>query len=134
MKEINNFLQGFLRFILSGNILECDSGLLLHIHLGIALSDAHHTAAFGHPLHKKCEQQYHQNDWHNCDDQLRDQRTCRIRHFCLKLHSTLFQLLYKCFIIHKTGIIIRILLFRISGVLHLLLELTDQIIGFIFPG
>ena len=46
MKEIYHFLQRFFRLILPGNILKSHSCLLLHIHLGIALADSHHAAAF----------------------------------------------------------------------------------------
>ncbi len=45
MQEIHDLHQGFLRFILSGNIRKCHAGLFLHVHLGIALADAHDAAA-----------------------------------------------------------------------------------------
>ena len=46
VEEIDNFLQRFFRFILTGNILEGNTGLLFHIHLGLAGADtAHHTFA-----------------------------------------------------------------------------------------
>ena len=46
VQEIHHFLKRLLRLILSCHILKRNSCLFLHIHLGITLSDAHHTAAF----------------------------------------------------------------------------------------
>ena len=49
MKEIHHFLEGFLCLVLTGYILECNAGLLLYIHLGVAFANSHHSAAFRHP-------------------------------------------------------------------------------------
>ena len=45
MQVVDDFLQGFLGFVLSGHILEGDAGLGGNVHLGIALAEAHHIAA-----------------------------------------------------------------------------------------
>ena len=50
MEEIDNFLQGFLGFILSCHILEGDAGLLFHVDLGLALAEAAHHAFAAHAL------------------------------------------------------------------------------------
>ena len=51
MQEIHHFLQGLFRFILSGNIFKRYARLFFHIHLGIALSNAHNSATLWHLLH-----------------------------------------------------------------------------------
>ena len=53
MKEIHNFLQRFLGFILTGHILKGNSRLFLHISLGFTLANAHthDPAAFIHAPH-----------------------------------------------------------------------------------
>ena len=44
MQKINDLLQGFLCFILTGHILEGNAGLLFHVDLGFAAAEtAHHT-------------------------------------------------------------------------------------------
>ena len=57
MQEIHHFLQGFLRFILTGYILERNTGFFLYIGFGFALSDAHHSAAFVHLSHQPVHQE-----------------------------------------------------------------------------
>ena len=45
MQKIDDLLQGFLGFVLTGHILEGDAGLLFHVDLGLALAKAAHHAA-----------------------------------------------------------------------------------------
>ena len=45
MQEVDHFLKGLLGLVLACDIRECDPGVLLHIFLGRALSDAAHKAA-----------------------------------------------------------------------------------------
>ncbi len=59
MKEIHNFHQRFLCFILSGHVRKSDSGLLLNINLGVAFSDTHDTAAAAHTVKHKIQQANH---------------------------------------------------------------------------
>ena len=61
MKEIHNFHQGFLRFILSGHVRKGDSGFLLNINLGVAFSDSHDTAAAAHTIEHKVQQANHKS-------------------------------------------------------------------------
>ena len=50
VQEIHNLRQGLLGLVLAGHIFEGDAGLLLDVHLGVALSHAH-DAASAHALH-----------------------------------------------------------------------------------
>ena len=50
VQEIHNLRQGLLGLVLTGHIFEGDAGLLLDVHLGVALSHAH-DAASAHALH-----------------------------------------------------------------------------------
>ena len=61
VQEIHHLHKGFLGFVLSGNILEGNTGFLLYIYLGIALAHAHGTAAAGHFLHQEIEKE---NDYY----------------------------------------------------------------------
>ena len=118
MKEIYYFLQRFLCLILSGNILKCNTGRLFHIHLGIALTDPHHSAAFRHSSHqidghpdqkyerKHCCKEVHNNVW------------CRIRYLVAELHAGIQQFLCKVRIIYNSSII---LFFRSKDTLFIFL-------------
>ena len=59
MQEIDDLHKGFLRLILTRDIRERDSGLLLDIDLGVALSDAHHSSA-AHPAVHHIEKSDHE--------------------------------------------------------------------------
>ena len=66
MQKIHNLHQTFLCLVLSGYILKADSGFLLHIHLGIGLSDTHDAASTAahtlrHAVHKPEEKDEGQN-------------------------------------------------------------------------
>ena len=61
LQEIDCFLQGFLGLILAGDILEGHTGLVLHVHLGAALADAHHAGAAVHPAKQDTHQDPDQN-------------------------------------------------------------------------
>ena len=50
MEEVDDLFQRFLGLVLSGHILEGNAGLLLHIHLGLALAEAAHHAVAAHSL------------------------------------------------------------------------------------
>ena len=52
MQEINDLHQRLLGLVLTGHIREGHAGLLLHIHLGSALADAHDTAATAFAHHE----------------------------------------------------------------------------------
>ena len=56
MEEIHNLRQRLLGFVLTGHILKGHAGLLLNVHLGIALSHAH-DAASAHALHGEIHQE-----------------------------------------------------------------------------
>ena len=63
VKEVHDLGQGFLGLILPGHILKGDAGLLLHIHLGIALANPHDSAA-AHPLHGKVHEEQQEQEGH----------------------------------------------------------------------
>ncbi len=66
MKEINYFLQRFLRFIFPGHIFKANAGFLLHIDFSIAFPNAHHSpAAFCHPSEQKAQNQPQKQHRHN---------------------------------------------------------------------
>ena len=50
VEEVDDLLQGLLGLVLSGHILKGNAGLLLHIHLGLALAKAAHHAVAAHSL------------------------------------------------------------------------------------
>ena len=65
MEEVHNFLERLFRFILPRHVKERDSRLLLYIHFGVALANAHNPAAFGHPPchpHDHADQEYEWED------------------------------------------------------------------------
>ncbi len=60
VQKVHHFLQGFLRFVFPRHILKRHAGFFLHINLGIAFANAHHTAAaFGHPAEQETKQHPH---------------------------------------------------------------------------
>ena len=65
MQEVDNLLQGLLRLILTGHILECHTGLLFHIDLGFIAADIAHNAVTAHTL---CQCAHYQEDQqeHTC--------------------------------------------------------------------
>ena len=129
MEKVNHFLKRLFRLILACHILECNSCLLLHIHLGIAFPDSHHAAAFCHALHEISEQERHQSDRKDqCHEHLQEQLPHRVRSLTSEFHARIFQALRKCIIINITCIIIRIMFgFCVSGLrLHLLFQLSHQ--------
>ena len=62
MQEVDDLLQTFLGFILTGHILECHAGLLFHINLGLRLAEAAHHAVAAHPAGQHIHQQEHTAD------------------------------------------------------------------------
>ena len=50
VEEIDDLLQGFLGFVLTGHILKGDAGLLFHVDLGLALAEAPHHPVAAHAL------------------------------------------------------------------------------------
>ena len=60
VQEIHHFHQGFLRLIFPCHILERDTGLLLYIDLGVALTYAQRTAGAAHFLKYHAQQNPHQ--------------------------------------------------------------------------
>ena len=53
MQKVHDLLQGLLGLILSGNIRECDAGVLLHILLGRTLAYTSHKPAAAGPSENK---------------------------------------------------------------------------------
>ena len=62
VKEIDDLDKGLLGLILTGYILEGDTGLFLHIFLGRALADPHDAAPAAHAAEEHTEQPPHQKD------------------------------------------------------------------------
>ena len=108
MQEIHHFLQGFLRLVFSGYILKRDSRLLLHIHLRIALSNAHHSAALAHLPHQIRKEGNHQTDGKDqCHKQFKKELSHRILHFTLEHHSCIVQRLNELIVIDISRIVVR---------------------------
>ena len=109
MKEIHHFLQGFLRLILTGHILKCDACLFLHIHLGIALANAHHASAFGHLPHQPYEHKSHQTDRKDHgQEQFKKCLAHCIGRLASELHSGFLEFIHQSVVIDISCIIIRI--------------------------
>ena len=53
MEEVNDLRQRLLCLVFTGYIAERNSGLFLHVYLGVALSHAHDTAASADTAHHK---------------------------------------------------------------------------------
>ena len=136
MKEIHYFLQRLLCLILPGHILECDPGFFLHVHFCIALSDAHHTAAFCHLPHEEAEQNNKKdNRQYHCHNNFKNQRACRIRHFAGKLYAGLIENLRQSVVTDIPGIIVRITLSAAAGlILNLTENVGDSAAAVILPG
>ena len=65
VQEIHHFHQGFLRLILSGNIFESNSRLLLYIDFGIALAHSQGTSRTSHLPEYHPQQNPHQHHRQN---------------------------------------------------------------------
>ena len=125
MQEVDYLLEGFLRLILTGYILEGDAGLFLHIHLGITLADPHHAAALGHLFHKEIKQDDKKDDGQDDRDKdLEKERADSVRHLCPESDSVLFQALRQCIVAHHACVVIRVFLSPASS--RLLLDLADN--------
>ena len=61
MQEVHDLGQGLLGLVLSCHVLERDAGLLLHIHLGVALAHAHDSAS-AHAAHGEIHQEYQKQE------------------------------------------------------------------------
>lgn len=108
MKEINDFLKRFFRFIFSCHIPERHSCFFFHVHLRIALSNAHHSAALIHALHHICEQPHHeQKRQDHRDKHFKKQLTDRIRNLTLKLNPGTVKFCHKRIIVNISRIKIR---------------------------
>ena len=66
VEKIDDLLEGFLGFILAGHILEGNSGLLLHIDLGLGFAEAAHHALAAHAPGDKG----HQTEDHQAHEQV----------------------------------------------------------------
>ena len=65
MEEIDDLLQGFLGFVLTGHILKGDAGLLFHVDLGLALAEGAHHAVAAHPLGDGAHEQKQHGEHHH---------------------------------------------------------------------
>ncbi len=95
MQEVNNFLQGFLGFILSGHVLEGNAGLLLHVDPGLGLAEAAHHAVAAHPLGQQIQQQKHAAD-HNGVGQHHHNDGIVLHDLVADLHARIVQFLRQC--------------------------------------
>ena len=91
LQELDCLLQGFLRLILSGDVLKRHAGFRLHVHLCAALADAHHAARAGHSAHHDTHQDPDQDQWREAQDHVQDQACRIIRNLLLELHVRLIQ-------------------------------------------
>ncbi len=105
MQEIYHFLQGLLRFILPCNILEGNAGLLLHIHLGVALADSHHSAALRHLPGHPDENAYQHRNGQQGKKRLRHNGRSSIRNLLAELHACLVKTLRQGIIPDYPGIV-----------------------------
>ena len=65
VEEIDDLLQGFLGFVLTGHILKGDAGLLFHVDLGLALAEGAHHAVAAHPLGDGAHKQEQHGEHHH---------------------------------------------------------------------
>ena len=106
MQKIYDFLQRFFCFILSCYILKCNSGLLLHIHLGIALADSHHAATLRHTLcrpNDQCHQTCHRKE---CAEKLEHDCGCCIRYLCVIFYMRFIQFVRQLIVLDNSCIIL----------------------------
>ena len=91
MQKIHNLLQRLLRFFLPRNILKRNAGLFLHIHLGIALSNAHHASALRHlpsHIHEHADDKRYRKE---SKKHIENHHRSRIRYLMLILHPSFKQ-------------------------------------------
>ena len=105
MQEIYDFLQRFLRFVLSRYILKCNAGLFFYIHLGIALANTHHASTLRHPLEAPVEHRHDQYDRQEGRNHIQYHHRSRIRYLLFIFNTCLVQSFGKGIIIHNSGII-----------------------------
>ena len=108
VQEVHNLGQGFLGLVLPGHILEGDPGLLLHIHLGVALAHAHDSAA-AHPLHGKIHEEQQEQEWNRIIKEYQ-QKGIGILVFLMCLHIIFQETVHELIITrHLHHIVIQIL-------------------------
>ena len=94
LQELNRLLQGFLRLILPGNILEGHAGLRLHVHLRTALADSHHAAGTGHSAQHHSHQDPDEDQRGKAQHDIQDQACRIIGNLLLEFHIRLIQALH----------------------------------------
>ena len=104
MQEIDHFLKGFLGLVLSGHILKRDTGLLLHIDLGITAAHAHNTAALAHTSHKEAYEHPYEDERDTVYEDRRYQRIGYRNLLLFELDSRLQKTVGKPFVIHGSSI------------------------------
>ena len=101
MKKIHHFLKWFFRLIFSCYITEGNSGFLLYIHLCITLSNAHHSAALGHPTHQETQTDPNKCEWkYNTDQNIKKHCWSRIWNLCPILNARFIETLWKILIFY----------------------------------
>ena len=100
VEEIDDLLQRFLGFILSGHISEGDTGFLFHVYLCLALADGHtaaHLAA--HIAHQEAEEQEDQGKGNHIGKQNGNQEGIFLFNGAVIVHILLVELLQKQFVV-----------------------------------
>ena len=72
MENIDDLLEGLLGLILAGHIPEGNTGLLLHIHLGVGLAhaaQAAHSSLAAYPAEQEHHSAHQQQDGKQCGDE-----------------------------------------------------------------
>ena len=104
MQEINDLGQGLFCFILTGNILKCNAGLLLNVDLRGALSDAAGSAS-ADPAHHEHEEDPDENDReHDKQQEIHDART-GTRNLAFEFDPGFLQTLHQVVVADITGVV-----------------------------
>ena len=105
MQEVHQLHQGFLRLVLTGHIRKGNTGLGLHVHLGIALAEVAHAAETfaAHITHQQLPDDKENNNGQDPVCKNTFQGTAFPGNNLGKLHLAFSQLLYQLVIFHPAG-------------------------------
>ena len=123
VQEIHNLGQGFLGLVLAGHVFEGDAGLLLHVHLGVALAHAHDSPA-AHALHGEIHEEQQEQEWDRIIEEYQ-QKGIGVLVFLVCLHIIIQETVHELIIPrHLHHIVIQIL-----GILRIILLWHDCNLG-----
>ena len=116
VQEVHQFHQCFLGFVLSGHVRKSDSGLGLHVHLGIALAEVAHAAKTlaAHKAHDQLANDKEEQDRQDPVIEYAFQRSAFLGDDLRKGHLAFHQLFHQLIVVYPTGDI-NLFILRVFG-------------------